>query len=138
MSQQLPDGQTAYQNLFDGIYQRVFFQKCAHYGLQPRTQKQAEAMLNTAATLRNLEEQAQEKHAHDANDPIFAMQAAVERMARQQGVAPMHKQAEEEQGLRQVAADLFNDPLFYNSALGYKVAQAQELEAYYSQATSQQ
>jgi hypothetical protein len=38
----LPDPQTAYNNLFAGIHQRVFFQKCAAAGYQPNDQRQAQ------------------------------------------------------------------------------------------------
>ena len=62
----LPDVQTAYNTLFDGVHQQVFFNKLASYGFVPQNEKEAAEMLELAGKLRYVEQE-EEKVAADSS-----------------------------------------------------------------------
>lgn len=127
----LPDTDTAYNNLFMGIHQRVFFQKCAAAGYNPRNQQEAQWMLEKAGQLRALEQAAETKSAGDTNNPYNRVDAAIDQLMVQYGLSDNVKQAQfQEQNLaiRQIAQDLAQDPTFYNSILSLKAAEAQDIQ----------
>lgn len=127
----LPDANTAYSRLFDGIHQQVFFHKMASYGCAPESPEQAAAMLEGAIRLRHIEEQMAYKQAQDASDPfVAANQYLAGLMGEQQ---PVYKQAEAESAISDMAADLMQNPEFYNSVLSLKAAEAGEYARNYGQ-----
>lgn len=131
----LPDPQTAYNNLFEGIHARVFFQKCAAAGFPARNEQEAMWMLETAGKLRAVSESQQVKEAGAQDNPYYQMNAQLDRVLDQYGLGQT-KQAsyqEAEIGYKQAAASLMQDPLFYNSVLSLKAAEAEQLKAEYAQ-----
>jgi hypothetical protein len=131
----LPDEATAYNNLFQGIHQRVFFNKCAAAGYYPRTPDEAQLMLEEAGKLRILKQAAQVKQAQ-AGSIYHYGNNALDQLLDQYGLGGSTKQAavqEEELAARQAAAQLSADPMFYNSVLTLKSAEAQ----YYQQQQAQ-
>ena len=127
----LPDPQTAYNNLFEGVHAQVFFQKCAAAGFAPRSQQEAHWMLETAGKLRAVSESEQVKQAGAQDNPYYQMNAQLDRVLDQYGLGHS-KQAsyqEQEVGYKQAAAQLMQDPTFYNSVLSLKVAEAEQLKA---------
>ena len=128
----LPDPDTAYQNLFDGIHQRVFFNKMAAYGYVPQTPAQAQYMLEMAGKLRAVEQEAAVKQAQDMDDPYFLANQHLNQVLGIHGLDDGIKQAQAENealAIKQAAAELANDPVFYNSVLSVKAAEAAQIEA---------
>ncbi len=136
----LPDPQTAYNNLFEGVHARIFFQKCAAAGYSPRSQEEANYMLETAGKLRVIAESEQVKQASAQNNPYYQMNAGLDRVMEQYGLG-QQKQAgyvEQEVGIKNAAAHLMQDPLFYNSVLSLKAAEAEQVKAEYAAWQAQQ
>lgn len=138
MSQQatLPDPQTAYDNLFQAVHARVFFQKCASAGIMPRSRQEAQWMLETAGKLRTVDQAGGlQKDAQDDNDnPYYQMNRHLDQVLAQHGLDGGIKAAaaqEEESAIRQLTVDLSNDPLLYNSVLSLKTAEAQDIQQQY-------
>jgi hypothetical protein len=129
----LPDPQTAYNNLFAGIHQRVFFQKCAAAGYQPNDQRQAQWMLETAGKLRTVAQaQGQQKQSVDENDPYYNANRALDGVLAQYGLdgGVRQQQAQEEAlAIKQAASEWAGDPTFYNSVLALKSAEAAQIQA---------
>lgn len=127
----LPDPDTAYQNLFEGVGQRVFFHKLAALRPEylPQNQQQAEALLKMAGDLRLAEEEDAVKQAADASDPFVAASLALS--GQLQGFPGVqYQQAQEEQvGIKQAAAAFAEDPTIYNSVLSLKAFEAERLRA---------
>jgi len=132
----LPDPDTAYQNLFDGIHQRVFFNKMAAYGYVPQTPAQAQYMLEMAGTLRAVEQEAAVKQAADENDPYFLAKQHLNQVLGVHGLDGGIKQAQAQNdafAIKQAAYELANDPLLYNSVLSLKAAEAAAIQAEWAQ-----
>lgn len=128
----LPDVQTAYNNLFEGIHARVFFQKCAAAGFAPRTQEEAQYMLNTAGKLRQISELDQVKQAAAKDNPYFQMEAGLDRVMQQYGLnQPQQPQYGDDAMFKAAADSLMQDPTFYNSVLALKAAEAEQMKAEY-------
>jgi hypothetical protein len=129
---QLPDSQTAYNNLFEGVHARIFFAKCASAGIYPRNQAEAGMMLETAGKLRQLAEAEQVKTAAAHDSPFYRMNAGLDNVLSQYGInAPRAGYQEQESAIKQAAAELSADPTFYNSVLALKAEQAEALKAQY-------
>lgn len=122
----MPDPGTAYQNLFDGVHAEVFFRKCAAAGYTPGTTDEAVAMLETAASLRNVGHQTKQASAKDS--PYLALKTAVDQVLGGQKPSPV----EEQQTIKQAADYFANDPTFYNSVLSLKAAQAEDIRQHLS------
>lgn len=127
-NQGLPDGQQAYQALYEGVHAEVFFQKCAAAGIVPRTIEDANHMLDDALRLRGLE--GQQKQAEAVDSPFAALHTSLGHVLEANGFGGV-KQAEEEQAINQMAAHLAQDPLYYNSVLALKAAEAEEIAQHY-------
>ena len=125
----LPDAQTAYNNLFMGVHQRVFFQKCAAAGYAPRSQEEAQWMLETAGKLRAVEQATPVKQAADAHNPYYAANRALDGIMAQMGIGGGQQVQEETLAIKQAAYDLAHDPTFYNSVLALKAAEAAQIQA---------
>jgi hypothetical protein len=120
----LPDVQTAYNTLFDGVHQQVFFNKLASYGFVPQNEKEAAEMLELAGKLRYVEGE-EEKAAADESRVSQANVALdnVLGIPREQG--EKRAAAEDESAaISQAAAQLAEEPAFYNSVLALKAAEA--------------
>lgn len=137
MSQQnlLPDPQAAYDHLFQGVHQRVFFQKLAAAGYQPESAQQAGYMLQLAGKLRLAQQEQQVKAAADGNDPYAAALSHLDGVLGDAGYGSVKQAAAEEQewAIKSAAAELMEDPDVYNSVLSLKQAQAD----YYAQQQQQ-
>ena len=120
----LPDVQTAYNTLFDGVHQQVFFNKLASYGFVPQNEKEAAEMLELAGKLRYVEQE-EEKVAADSSR-VSQANVALDNVL---GIprAQEEKQAaasDELAAINQAAAQLAQEPEFYNSVLALKAAEA--------------
>lgn len=133
MSQQntLPDPQAAYDKLFDEVHAKVFFQKVAAAGIQPRSIEEAQWMLETTSKLRAVNESAQVKQAGAQDNPFYQMNAYLDGVLAKNGIGQPTYQ-DQEVGFQKAAASLMNDPEIYNSVLSLKVAEAQAVEAEYA------
>lgn len=134
----LPDPQTAYNNLFYGIHSEVFFNKCAAYGHVPQTHDDALWMLQTSAQLRAEEERQAScgSRGSDSGSPYYRMKAALDNVLQASGVdvqAP-----ERELAVKGAATRLADDPVFYNSVLSLKAAEAAQAQQYYKELQAQQ
>jgi hypothetical protein len=127
----LPDVQTAYDTLFQGIHARVFFQKCAAAGFSPRTQEEAQHMLNTAGKLRQISEMDHVKQAAAQDNPYFQMEAGLDNLMNQYGLNQPQTQYASDEMYKAAADSLMQDPTFYNSVLALKAAEAEQLKAEY-------
>jgi hypothetical protein len=123
----LPDSQTAYNNLFMGVHQRVFFNKLAAAGHAPRTQEEAQWMLETAGKLRTVDQSIPVKQANDAQSPYYQANQALDRVMQQYGLGARPAHAEQELAIKHAAAALSNDPTLYNSILALKMDEAEAL-----------
>lgn len=124
----LPDQNQAYNTLYQGIHQQIFFRKCAQAGLVPRTEGEALAMLETAGKLQAVAQTEQVKSAEEANSPFHQMNAALDSVLTKYGLdagAPAHQEVD--LGFRQAAAALAEDANFYNSVISLKAAEAEEI-----------
>lgn len=134
----LPDVQTAYNTLFEGIHARVFFQKCAAAGFAPRTQEEAQYMLNTAGKLRQIGELDQVKQAAAQDNPYFQLDAGLDRVMQQYGLNQPQQQYSDDAMYKAAADSLMQDPTYYNSVLALKAAEAEQLKAEYDAWQAQQ
>lgn len=122
----LPDPQTAYNNLFQGVRARVFFQKCAAAGWEPRTMAEAETMLNTAAKLREFDLTQTQPTKAAADSPFVAMNQDLDRALQAHGFAPA--QQDVDFSYKQAADALAQDPTLYNSVLALRADEAHQIE----------
>jgi len=131
----LPDVQTAYNTLFDGVHQQVFFNKLASYGFVPQNEKEAAEMLELAGKLRYVEGE-EEKVAADSSRVSQANVALDNVLGIPRGQDEKLAAAEDEYAaINQAAAQLAEEPAFYNSVLALKAAEA---AAYADQQNPQQ
>jgi hypothetical protein len=121
----LPDPETAYNNLFNGVHQQVFFGRLAAHGVAPQTEKEAEDLLMLAGRLRSAEEQ--EKTAGDSR--FGAPLAALDGVLSDEGMAKSAYDMEEAYSIKMAAAELAQDPTIYNSVLALKAAEAEAIAA---------
>lgn len=126
----LPDSDTAFNNLVEGVECQVFFNKMAAYGHVPQTPEQAAAMLDTGRKLYAYYKSEQVKQAQDANDPYVAVNHYLSQVLGDQGAdfGAANQQAHEAAAIKQAAAELAQDPVFYNSVLALKAAEAQTIQ----------
>lgn len=126
MNDILPDPQTAYQNLFDGVDQRVFFNKLSSLGYVPQNEKQARELLELGGKLQAVDEEVAVKQAEDSNDPFTAANRALDEVLGQNGFQSQKQAAvnEEVYAIKNAAAQLSQDPVFYNSVLSLKAHEA--------------
>lgn len=132
----LPDAETAYNTLFNGIHARVFFSKLASLGHEVKNEKQAQALLELAGKLRVVEQESGYKAAEELNDPYVAANHYIDEALGQHGLDASIKKAraaEEAGSIRQVAQQLSQDPGFYNSVLSLKAAEAAALQAQFEE-----
>lgn len=125
MSATLPDPQTAFNNVFMNVSQRVFFEKCAAAGYAPRSADEAQWMLDVAGKLEVLEQHAGVKQAAATANPY--MQASQELdavMGRFGLMAPAH-----DMHLKQAALAYASEPALYNSILALAADEAQAVQA---------
>lgn len=127
---ELPSVRQAYDTIFDRVHSRVFFQKCAAAGIAPRTQEEAAAMLETAGKLRLIHESQPVKAAAAQDNPFFQMNAGLDAVMAQYGLAPAQPAPQEvEAGYKQAADVLFQDPEIYNAAITLKAYEAEQIRA---------
>lgn len=125
----LPDPQTAYNNLFGGVHERVFFTKCAAAGFAPRSPEEARWMLETTGKLRRISDAHVVKEAAAQDNPFFRMNSDLDAVMAKFGLDGPTKQAaaqEVESGYKEAAAHLMTDPTMYNSVLSLAAHEAQE------------
>ncbi len=122
----LPDPQAAYDHLFQGVHQKVFFQKLASAGYVYESPEQAGYLLNLAGKLRLVQQEQAVKTASAGNDPYAAALANLDGVLDQSGYGSVKLAAaqDEEWAIKSAAADLMEDPDMYNSVLALKQAQA--------------
>jgi|SRR5262245_7914803 len=118
----LPDFDSAYATIFDGVHQQVFFQKLASFGRFPQSQEQAVVMLKLAGDLRSAEEELVAKQAADAADPYLAALNDLHGLAGGGG-QPATATAELH-AMKAAADELAGDPTFYNAVLSLKAEEA--------------
>ena len=121
----LPDPETAYQNVFDGVHSQVFFNKLAAAGIEPETEKEAQDLLMLAGRLRTVE--AAEKQAGDGEGRFGGALTALDSVLGETGMDGQIKQAaaqEEAIAIKQTAAAVMQDPTIYNSVLSLKAHEA--------------
>ncbi len=128
----LPTPDAAYDTLFQGVHQRVFFQKLAAAGYAPRSAEEAQWMLNTAGKLRQVTEAQSVKEAAAQDNPFFRLDNSLDRVMAEFGLGGQAKQAqyqEVETAYKQAAASLANDPEIYNAVLSLKANEAEQIQA---------
>lgn len=130
MPSALPDRDTAYQTLFDGVHQRVFFH---HLGqirpeYMPTNEKRASALLQLAGKLRLADQEDLLKQADAAEDPVIAANAALDDVMSQAGYGSVREAAAQDElmAIKQAAADLAQDPDLYNAVLALKADAAEQ------------
>lgn len=122
--QALPEVGEAYNNLFEGVHANVFFGKLANHGVQPQNEKEAADLLELAGKLRGVDDT--EKEAGDSRfaNPVGALNEVLSETPQGQ-----QTQAQEaEMTYKSAAAQLAQDPVFYNSVLALKANEAAILE----------
>lgn len=128
----LPDADTAFGNLFQGVHQRVVLDTLAARGHAPRTVKQAHWMLEIASQVAAADESAAVKQAEDAHDPYYQAHVGLAAALQQRGIADPVKEAaarDLDHASRRYAAQLAQDPTIYNSVLALKAAEARDAAA---------
>lgn len=124
----LPDPDTAYNTLFDGVHARIFFTKCAQAGIQPRTHEEAQWMLDTVGKLRTVQEH--QKTAAARTSPFLAMNRHLDSVLQKAGFDVGRANVEEaDLSYKQAAATLAADPAFFNATLALKIAEAEQVAA---------
>jgi hypothetical protein len=120
-AQALPDPAQAYQQLYDGVHARVFLSKLASYGIQPTTDKEAADLFELAGQLRHLDSPVKQA----AEQSRFG--GAVSALNSVLGSTPAGLQQQamiQNQAIKQAAAELAQDPGFYNAVLSLKAHEA--------------
>lgn len=127
----LPDPQAAYDHLFQGVHQRVFFQKLASAGYVAESADQAGYMLQLAGKLRLAHQEQQVKAASAGNDPYAAALAHLDGVLTDNGYGSVKQAAaaDQEWAIKSAAAELMDDPDMYNSVLALKQYQAEQAAA---------
>ena len=121
----LPEPADAYNNLFEGVHANVFFGKLANQGFQPQSEKEAADLLQLAGRLRHVDET--EKAASAEQRRFEGPTQALDGILNGTGLGEVKAaQAydEETQAIKAAAAQLAEEPLFYNSVLSLKAHEA--------------
>ena len=127
----LPPPDAAFQHLFNGVHQEVFFNKLAACGIAPKTAEEAQGYLLLAGKLRATAEDPQIKQAAAATSKISQMNQSLDGVLGDLGLgggAKMAAEHEADLSRRQVASYLAQDPGIYNSVLSVKTAEAQAIQ----------
>ncbi len=127
----LPDVDTAYNNLFEGVHANVFFQKCAAAGFSPSTREEAQAMLETAGKLRQISQLDTVKQAEAQDNPYLQMSRGLDSVVAQYGLTAGTPAVSDDEMFKRAADSLMDDPVMYNSVLALKANEAEQLRAYY-------
>lgn len=122
----LPDPQTAYNTLFDGVHARIFFTKCAQAGYRPQSREEAQWMLETVGKLRQVREI--EKSAAVQRSPYQEMSRHLDSVLQKAGFDTASTE-EADLSYKQAAAQLAADPTFFNATLSLKIAEANQVAA---------
>ncbi len=127
MSAQLPDPQTAYQTIFDGVHQRAFFHRLGQLRPEyaPQNEKQAADLLRLAGNLRLVTQEETMKTASASVDPFAAANMALESVLGQAGYGSMQQNAQAAL-VQQAAFDLAQDGDIYNSVIALKAHEADQ------------
>lgn len=118
--QALPEVGEAYNNLFEGVHANVFFGKLANHGIQPQNEKEAADLLELAGKLRGVDDNQKEAGDSRFANPVGALDEVLSE-------TPQGQQAqaqEEEATYKSAAAQLAQEPVFYNSVLALKANEA--------------
>tara|TARA_R110002020_G_scaffold16515_8_gene58279 strand:- start:5882 stop:6301 length:420 start_codon:yes stop_codon:yes gene_type:complete len=124
----LPDPADAYNNLFEGVHANVFFGKLANHGFQPQSEKEAADLLQLAGRLRHVDETEKVASADQSRfeGPVDALDGILTG-AGIGNVKAAQAHDEEAQAIKAAAAQLAEEPLFYNSVLSLKAHEASVL-----------
>jgi hypothetical protein len=124
----LPSKDVALDTLFQGVHQRTYFAKLASFGYVPRTQAQAQSLLDLAGRVDLIDQESTVKAAMVADDPFGAACAQLDQVMNEAGHQPFQKAAEQQElwAAQQTAEQLMQDPTFYNAMLMAKKAEAEE------------
>lgn len=137
----LPPPDMAFQHLFDGVHQEVFFQKLAAFGIQPKTAEEASGYLTLAGKLRTTANDPTIKQAAAANSKVAEMNQALDGVLGDLGIDSGVKQASEQEAHEaraQIANYLAQDPGIYNSVLSVKTAEAQAIQQLLQEQSAEQ
>lgn len=118
--QALPEVGEAYNNLFEGVHANVFFGKLANHGIQPQNEKEAADLLELAGKLRGVDDNQKEAGDSRFANPVGALNEVLSETPQGQQVQAQ----EEEATYKSAAAQLAQDPVFYNSVLALKANEA--------------
>jgi|TARA_R110002051_G_scaffold312696_1_gene388077 hypothetical protein len=121
----LPEPADAYNNLFEGVHANVFFGKLANQGFQPQSEKEAADLLQLAGRLRHVDEN--EKAASIDQSRFEGPAQALDGILSGAGLGEVKAAKaydEETQAIKAAAAQLAQEPLFYNSVLSLKAHEA--------------
>lgn len=121
---QLPDEQTAYATIIEGVDKRAFFHKMAQLGYVPETAEEAESLYSLSFKVAAMSQQQGQGQEKKGSNRFAEAGAALDKMA---GAAPPPSDE-----ASQIAFEFAHDPAIYGSALVLKAAQARawaELEA---------
>jgi hypothetical protein len=121
----LPSPEDAYQHLLSDVHGQVFFGKLAQHGFTPKTEKEANDLLELAGKLRAVQEDPRTKQAAEANSPYSQANAALDQALGQSGFKKQASAQEQDLALDQAAQKAASDPDIYNSILSLKAAEAQ-------------
>lgn len=120
--QALPDVGEAYNNLFEGVHANVFFGKLANNGIQPQNEKEAADLLELAGRLRGVDGDTEKEAGDDSRfaNPVGALNEVLGETPQGQYVQAQ----EEDMAYKSAAAQLAQEPVFYNSVLALKANEA--------------
>ena len=117
--------------MLDSLYAEAFFGKMAEYGHVPQTQEDAIGMLETAYQLDMVsgdEETQKVAAAQHANYSHYAnANNSLKEVLSSAGYGPSHQEVEQN-GIKQAAYALAQDPNLYSSVLTVKAAEAEAIE----------
>jgi hypothetical protein len=132
-SQDLPSADQAYSYLFDQVHARAFFGKLAEYNIEPATQKEAQDLLEMAGKLRVVAQDDQVKQASAGNSRFASATAALNSALQDPGAGDHIKAAAEQErtiARGRIVDQLAKDPSIYNSVLGWKAAEAEQIASH--------
>ena len=125
----LPDPQAAYSHLFGNVHAQTFFGRLAQGGYAPRSEKEAQDLLELSGKLRVVENQ--QKTASAGSNPYATASAALDKAAAARGITGLNQARVQEHdvAVKQAAATLMADPGIYNAVLSLKAAEAEAVAA---------
>jgi hypothetical protein len=121
----LPEPAEAYNNLFEGVHANVFFGKLANQGFQPQSEKEAADLLQLAGRLRHVDDT--EKAASASHSRFEGPTDALDSVMEGAGLGSIkaaQAYTEEDQAVKAAAAQLAQEPIYYNSVLSLKAHEA--------------